>query len=158
MLHWFDPVLDPAQACAADACGGTLPACGRNGRGTGMRRMIKGKKMDEILRFERVWYRYEEGRMALTDFSVTVRAGERIAVLGENGAGKSTFFLLANGVLRPEKGTVLWNGIPIGDVYKRQDCRCPQAAADQAADRKSASKKPPSAPLFYRIRCRTANG
>lgn len=80
--------------------------------------MIKGKKMDEILRFERVWYRYEEGRMALTDFSVTIRAGERIAVLGENGAGKSTFFLLANGVLRPEKGTVLWNGIPIGRDVK----------------------------------------
>ena len=56
--------------------------------------------------------------MALTDFSVTVRAGERIAVLGENGAGKSTFFLLANGVLRPEKGTVLWNGVPIGRDVK----------------------------------------
>lgn len=74
--------------------------------------------MEEILRFEGVCYAYEEGRAALTDLSVSVRTGERIAVLGENGAGKSTFFLLANGVLRPERGRVIWNGAPVGKSAK----------------------------------------
>ena len=57
--------------------------------------------MEEILRFEHVSYAYEEEREALLDVCVKVCAGERVAVLGSNGAGKSTFFLLANGVLRP---------------------------------------------------------
>lgn len=73
--------------------------------------------MDEILRLEHVSYTYEEaqdGRRALEDCSVAIRSGERIAVLGGNGAGKSTFFLLANGVLRPESGTVYHRGVPVG--------------------------------------------
>ena len=60
--------------------------------------------MEEILRFEHVSYAYEEEREALLDVCVKVCAGERVAVLGSNGAGKSTFFLLANGVLRPGAG------------------------------------------------------
>lgn len=73
--------------------------------------------MEELLRFENVSFAYEEGREeypALRGCSVTVSAGERIAVLGENGAGKSTFFLLANGVLRPWEGTVYFLGHPVG--------------------------------------------
>lgn len=50
--------------------------------------------MEEILRFEHVSYAYEEEREALLDVCVKVCAGERVAVLGSNGAGKSTFFLL----------------------------------------------------------------
>ena len=73
--------------------------------------------MEELLRFENVSFAYEEGREeypALRGCSVTVSDGERIAVLGENGAGKSTFFLLANGVLRPRQGTVYFLGRPVG--------------------------------------------
>ncbi|WP_419565998.1 hypothetical protein [Ruthenibacterium lactatiformans] len=47
--------------------------------------------MEEILRFEHVSYAYEEEREALLDVCVKVCAGERVAVLGSNGAGKSTF-------------------------------------------------------------------
>lgn len=73
--------------------------------------------MEELLRFENVSFAYEEGREdrpALTDCSVTVHAGERIAVLGANGAGKSTFFLLANGVLRPRQGMIYFQGRAVG--------------------------------------------
>ena len=73
--------------------------------------------MEELLRFEQVSYAYEDGagdRTALKNCSVSIRAGERIAVLGANGAGKSTFFLLANGVLRPRMGTVFFQGTPVG--------------------------------------------
>ena len=73
--------------------------------------------MEELLRFEHVSFAYEDGaerRLALRDCSVSIGAGERIAVLGSNGAGKSTFFLLANGVLCPKEGTVFFHGEPVG--------------------------------------------
>jgi len=77
--------------------------------------------MSEILRFDHVTYTYAEGeedRAALEDCSVSVQDGERIAVLGNNGAGKSTFFLLANGVLRPQSGAVCFRGKPVGKTSR----------------------------------------
>lgn len=78
--------------------------------------------MEEILRFERVSFSYEDGteqRPALRECSVSIGAGERVAVLGGNGAGKSTFFLLANGVLCPKDGNVFFRGKIVG--RKRQE-------------------------------------
>ena len=75
--------------------------------------------MEEILRFEHVSYAYEEEREALLDVCVKVCAGERVAVLGSNGAEKSTFFLLANGVLRPGAGRILFRGAPVGGGAKQ---------------------------------------
>ena len=69
--------------------------------------------MQEILQLEQVCYSYEEHTDALTDCTVGIGAGERIAVLGSNGAGKSTFFLLANGVLTPKRGKILLDGQPV---------------------------------------------
>lgn len=73
--------------------------------------------MGELLRFEHVSFAYEDGaeqRLALRDCSVSIQAGERVAVLGSNGAGKSTFFLLANGVLCPKQGNIIFHGEPVG--------------------------------------------
>lgn len=74
--------------------------------------------MKELLRFERVSFAYEEGRDALNDVSVSIGAGEKIAVLGNNGAGKSTFFLLANGVLKPRSGKIFLKGTAVGRSAK----------------------------------------
>ena len=54
-----------------------------------------------------------QSRDALRGLTVSVAAGERVAVLGNNGAGKSTFFLLANGVLQPRAGQVIFEGAPV---------------------------------------------
>lgn len=59
-------------------------------------------------------FSYDGKTPALRGVSLDVRAGERIAVLGCNGAGKSTFFLCLNGVLTPAGGTVCLHGQPIG--------------------------------------------
>ncbi len=74
--------------------------------------------MDRLLEFSGVSYAYEEGREALKNLSVAIRKGEKIAVLGENGAGKSTFFLLCNGVLAPKSGEIRYNGEPVGKSRK----------------------------------------
>jgi len=66
--------------------------------------------MKEILKLEHVDYRYEDRYPALVDVSVTIHEGERIAILGSNGAGKSTFFLCCNGVQRPQNGKIHLRG------------------------------------------------
>ena len=67
-----------------------------------------------LLELRKVSYAYEEGRPALREVSVAFREGERVAVLGNNGAGKSTFFLCLNGVLRPGEGQLFFRGRQLG--------------------------------------------
>lgn len=74
--------------------------------------------MDVLLKLEEVSYQYEEGYQALKNISVAFRKGERVAVLGNNGAGKSTFFLCCNGVLRPQAGRILLNGREVSHSKK----------------------------------------
>jgi phosphonate transport system ATP-binding protein len=65
-------------------------------------------------------------RPRLTDLSLCLRAGERVALLGPSGAGKSTLVAVANGLLPPERGTVLWEGLPpqrSGRARRRQRAR-----------------------------------
>ena len=63
-----------------------------------------------ILELRCVSYAYPDSPLAVEDLSFAVEKGERVAVLGRNGAGKSTFFLLCCGVLAPERGQVILQG------------------------------------------------
>ena len=74
--------------------------------------------MEELLSFQRVSYAYDSEHDSLMDFSVTIHRGEKIAVLGNNGAGKTTFFLLANGVLKPRSGSITFCGEAISRSAK----------------------------------------
>ena len=53
-----------------------------------------------------------EGQPRLCDVSLTLWPGERVALLGASGAGKSTLLAVANGLIPPDRGRVLWNGEP----------------------------------------------
>jgi energy-coupling factor transport system ATP-binding protein len=67
---------------------------------------------EELIRVEGVSYAYPEGRAgeALRDVSFTLRRGERIALIGKNGAGKSTMAKLICGIIRPARGAILIGG------------------------------------------------
>ena len=61
-----------------------------------------------ILKIEDLHYTYGNGKSALDGVSVDIYEGEKIAVIGSNGSGKSTFFLNLDGVLTPEQGKIVY--------------------------------------------------
>ena len=65
-----------------------------------------------VLEFRNVHASYDEGTPILRGVSFTIREGEFVAFAGTNGAGKSTTMRLANGLLKPDSGTVLVSGKP----------------------------------------------
>jgi ABC-type multidrug transport system fused ATPase/permease subunit len=71
---------------------------------------------NERIEVRGVRYAYEEGRDVLHDVGLTVRPGERLAVVGLSGAGKSTLGRLIAGVERPTAGSVTVGGTPIADL------------------------------------------
>lgn len=65
---------------------------------------------DTILQVRNLNYTYGNDKEALSNVNLNINAGEKIAVLGSNGAGKSTFFLNINGVLTPKSGEIIYKG------------------------------------------------
>lgn len=66
-----------------------------------------------ILKVNNLHYIYGNGNPALKGVSINIYEGEKIAVIGSNGSGKSTFFLNINGVFTPEQGEIIYRNIPI---------------------------------------------
>jgi osmoprotectant transport system ATP-binding protein len=62
--------------------------------------------MTAALAFDRVSFRYDGGAPVLDDFSLTMAAGETLALVGRSGMGKSTILKLINRLLLPQAGTV----------------------------------------------------
>lgn len=63
-----------------------------------------------ILETKEIEYEYPDNTQALQGISLGMERGKKIAVMGPNGAGKSTLFLHFNGILKPKKGRVFFNG------------------------------------------------
>lgn len=65
---------------------------------------------DVLIDVRNVSFAYNNETKALEDISFTVRKGERVAIVGKNGAGKSTMAKVLCGIIRPSKGEVIFNG------------------------------------------------
>jgi ATP-binding cassette subfamily B protein len=76
------------------------------------------EKLDDIecIQFKNVRFRYSEtSYFVLDDISMTIKAGHRIAIVGENGSGKTTFVKILCGLYAPTDGQILINNRNIHD-------------------------------------------
>ncbi|HUO83711.1 MAG TPA: ABC transporter ATP-binding protein, partial [Thermoanaerobaculia bacterium] len=78
----------------------------------------EGKRIDEVreIEFRSVWFAYKDEEWVLKNVSFRIRRGERIAVVGHTGAGKTT---ITNVLLRfydVQKGAILINGIDVREM------------------------------------------
>ena len=77
------------------------------------------------IRLEDVSFTFPEGKAPILEhFNLTIKAGEKLAIVGSNGAGKSTLIKLICGLYRPDSGKILLNGQDIGkwtreEVYEK---------------------------------------
>ena len=60
----------------------------------------------------------------LRDFSMTVRQGEQVTLVGRTGAGKSTVFKLLLGLYRPEAGTITIGGVDVSAISDQERRTC----------------------------------
>ncbi|WP_405877289.1 sugar ABC transporter ATP-binding protein [Streptomyces sp. NBC_00005] len=63
------------------------------------------------------------GNRVLTDVSFEVEPGEVLALVGENGAGKSTVLSLVTGLLAPDSGRVVFDGTPVARAWSPHRAR-----------------------------------
>jgi ATP-binding cassette subfamily C protein len=82
------------------------------------REVITGKRsahIDQGLTLDGVSVEYD-GRKILNDVSIEVPAGSITALIGPSGAGKTTLVDLTTGLVRPDRGVVRIDGVPIDEV------------------------------------------
>ncbi|WP_035462390.1 thiol reductant ABC exporter subunit CydD [Alicyclobacillus macrosporangiidus] len=118
------PIPGLADTAADDAGHGT-------GAGHGARSGTAMSGSGIRLELRQVFYRYPDSpRPALSGLTLTVRAGETVAIVGPSGSGKSTLLHLLLGFLRPDSGEILVNGQPLSRLpvawWRRQVAYVPQ--------------------------------
>lgn len=73
---------------------------------------LKVKMVKEtLIQIENVCFSYPTGAKALTDCSLQIHKGETLVILGSNGSGKTTLAKHLNGLLKPQRGSVLVRGM-----------------------------------------------
>jgi ABC-2 type transport system ATP-binding protein len=75
--------------------------------------------IDRSLEIKGISKRFGE-TVALRDLGFDVRAGELFGFVGRNGAGKTTTMRIILGVLTPDTGEVLWDGVPLDFTARRR--------------------------------------
>lgn len=72
------------------------------------------------IEFRDVWFAYEPGNWVLHGVSFTIEPGERVAVVGATGAGKSTMMSLITRFYDVQQGEILVDGVPIRELPQRE--------------------------------------
>lgn len=77
-----------------------------------------GKHIDKIdnIKLENVGFSYQKEKCVLENVNLEIVDKEKIQICGKNGSGKTTLTKLIIGLLKPEKGTILFNHIPIEEI------------------------------------------
>jgi ABC-2 type transport system ATP-binding protein len=70
-----------------------------------------GKRRDSVIAAEHIYKKIKKQNV-LKDISIQLGEGEAIGIVGPNGAGKTTFLRLIASVIKPDQGTMYYNGQP----------------------------------------------
>ncbi len=72
---------------------------------------------DFVVEFKNVSYRYpNQDKDALHNINITIKSKEKVSIVGENGAGKTTFIKLLLRLYDPTEGAIYLNGVNIRDI------------------------------------------
>lgn len=71
--------------------------------------------MQEIIRVENLWFKYETN-WVLQDINLRIYEKELVAIVGQNGCGKTTLVKHFNGLLKPNRGSVIVSGVDTKDT------------------------------------------
>lgn len=75
---------------------------------------------DIILKAENLYFSYDDEQShSLNGLSLEIKKGQKIAFMGANGSGKSTFFLCCTGILKPQKGKLFFHNKEV--TYKKKE-------------------------------------
>ncbi|MGG6448283.1 ABC transporter ATP-binding protein [Pseudobacillus badius] len=73
--------------------------------------------LPQTLEFRNVSFQYPGSKnYALKNISFCIKKGESVALVGENGSGKSTIIKLITRLYKPTEGEILFNNVPINDI------------------------------------------
>jgi ATP-binding cassette subfamily B protein len=68
------------------------------------------------IRFEHVWFAYKDDDYVIKDLDFTIHPGEKVALVGPTGAGKSSIIRLLCRLYEPSRGRILVDGVDIRDL------------------------------------------
>ena len=91
------------------------PMESEEGKEINLPEMIKGE-----VQFEQVSFSYQKDQSLIEDFSLEVKPGEKIAIVGPTGSGKSTLINLLMRFYEVDKGSITIDGISIKDMTRQQ--------------------------------------
>jgi len=77
-------------------------------------------RIEGRIEFRDVWFAYDPGNWVLKDVSFLIQPGERVAVVGATGAGKSTLMNLLNRFYDVQRGEILVDGVPVRRLRQRE--------------------------------------
>ena len=118
---WLPAAIEARLGSTPDAAG--LPS---DSTGPPQRRRpaVRAQRHGPDIEARDLGYAYEPGRPVLGGVSLVIQAGERVALVGPNGGGKSTLARLLVGLLRPDRGAVRLGGddparLPAAELARR---------------------------------------
>ncbi len=114
MMASFGIMMFPHAKIAAGRIGQVLDAKGMGDPTIGKEAVLTGD-----ITFENVSFSYGGAEKAVSDVNLHITAGQKVAVIGGTGSGKSTLVSLLLGFRSPTQGQVLFDGIPTQELSKQ---------------------------------------